>query len=294
MMVVVFDTGELLLYQGYDPGNADTFAQVGRFQIPAPLSVRGHMKYGSDVIIMTQTGYVNLTTVLREDQVSDYPAFSRKISQLVREVGLKYASQYGHECLQTNDGLLIFNVPIGNERSYQYAMNAATGAWTRFTDVPAVTWEQFEQEVYFGAYDGIVYKQFGFSDEGSDIRLSAMPAYQYLNDQGQQKQLTAAQILSTHPDPKLIDIRGYQDFVVPLLQNTTTSPGTGSGIQWDAELWDTEYWSLSSGSTLPTTKGWKNVHAFGYAVTCAVMMSTKYQEIIWRQSGLRYRNAGAH
>jgi hypothetical protein len=294
MMVIVFDSGELLLYQGDDPANADQFAQVGRFQIPAPLAVRGQMKYGSDVIIMTQTGYVNLTTVLREDTVSDYPAFSRKVSRIVRDVGMSYSAQYGHECIQTDDGLLIFNIPIGNERSVQLVRNTATGAWTRFTDIQAVTWEQFSQDVYFGSYDGFVYKQFGFSDNGAEIRLSGMPAYQYLDDPGGQKQLTAAQILSTHPDPKLISLQGYQDFTVPVLQNTTTAPGAGSGVLWDTSMWDAEQWSLSSGSTLPTTKGWRNIHAFGYAVTFAVMMSTKYQEIIWRQSGLRYRKAGAH
>lgn len=294
MLCIVTNIGELILYQGDDPGNVGFFEQVGRFEMPDPLSIRGHMKYGSDVILMTRAGYVNLTTVLREDQVSDYPAFSRKIARLVFDTGSENYENYGHECIQTDGGFLIFNVPLGNDKSQQFVRNAATNGWCRFTNWNAISFQVFNNETYWSGYDGYVYKIFGNSDNGEAIILDALPAYQYLGDQGQQKQITAAQVLTTHPDPKLIGLTGFSDFTIPQLSNTQAPPGNaGSGPFWNAEDWNSVTWSRSGGQTAPTTKGWQNVHAFGFAVTVAVQMQIATQEVIWRQTGWRFRNAGA-
>lgn len=293
IMCIVTDTGELILYQGDDPGNVGFWEQVGRFEIPDPLSIRGQMKYGSDVIIMTISGYVNLTTVLKEDQVSDYPAFSRKIARLVFEVGDQYGQYFGHDCLLSDEGLMIFNVPNSDTESFQYVRNSATGNWTRFTGWDMKSMALHLDDVYWGGADGVVRRVFGFNDCGDPIRLTALPAYHYFDDPGNQKQITAAQVLSTHPDPKLINIEGFADFEIPELPNLSTPPGSTTGVLWDTELWDTVVWSRSGGITAPTTKGWQNVAAFGYAVTCSVRMSIATQEVIWRQTGIRYRNAGA-
>jgi len=293
ILVIVFDTGELLLYQGDDPGNIGFFEQVGRFEMPDPMSLRGQMKYGSDVIIMTRSGYVNLSTVLKEDQVSDYPEWSRKITRLTFDAGAKYFDLYGHECIQSESGFLLFNVPIGNSRSEQFVRDSSTGSWCRFTGIDAITWQVLDTSLYYGAYDGKVYRLFGTSDNGEPIKLDALPAYQYYDDPGNQKHLTAGQIISTHPDPKLIELTGFADFTIPILNNAATPPGATSGAPWNTALWNAEGWGQSGGFLAPSTKGWQNVHAFGYAVTMAVQMQIRTQEIIWRQTGIRIRPAGA-
>ena len=294
MCCAVTDLGELILYQGDDPGNLGFWEQVGRFEIPDPLSIRGQMKYGSDVIIMTKSGYINLSTVLREDQVSDYPAFSRKIARLVFDVGYLYANNYGHECLLSEGGFLLFNVPVSSTQSIQYVMNSSTGAWSSFSEWNTITFALFNDVIYRGDVDGFVRKVGGNNDCGEPIKMTALPAYNYFQDPGQQKHITAAQILSTHPDPKLIGLTGFSDFTIPELSNTTTPPGdTSEGTLWDTELWDTFQWNKTGGVTSKTTKGWQNVSAFGYAVTVAVTMSISTQTVIWRQTGIRYRPAGA-
>jgi hypothetical protein len=294
MLVITFNTGEFILYQGDDPGNLGYFEQVGRFEMPDPLAIRGQMKFGSDVIVMTRDGYVNLSTVLKQDQVSDYPAFSRKIARTVADNGQQYSEFYGHECVLTDNGFLLFNVPTGIASSYQIIRNASTGSWSTMSGLPIVTMEIFNDVLYMGCFDGLVRVLGGTSDSGEPIALDALPAYQYLDNPGSQKQITAAQVLSTHPDPALIGVTGFSDFTVPILSNTTNPPGpAGGGTAWNTELWNTVQWNRSGGPIADTTKGWQNVHAFGYAVTVAVQMKISSQNIIWRQTGWRYRSAGA-
>jgi hypothetical protein len=293
MMCIITDLGELILYQGDDPGNLGYWEQVGRFEIPDPLSVRGQMKFGSDVIVMTKSGYVNLTTVLREDQISDYPAFSRKIARLVNDVGELYVSFYGHECILSDRGFLLFNVPISDTESIQYVRDSSTGSWCRFTKWNAKSFVLFEDVIYHGDVDGFVRKVIGNNDCGEPIELDALPAYHYLGDPGNQKQIQAAQVLTTHPDPTLISLTGFADFDIPQLVNTTAPPGSTSDTPWNTELWNVAMWDRAGGVTARTTKGWQNVSAFGYAVTVAVQMKIASQEVIWRQTGLRFRMAGA-
>jgi hypothetical protein len=292
MICFLFTTGEMMLYQGDDPGNLGYFEQVGRFKIPDPLSNRCAIKYGADVIIMTANGYVNLTTVLRQDQMSDYPEFSRKIARLVDNLGRDYGQFFGHQGVLTDDGLMLFNVPTGFNQAIQYVFNTSTAAWTRFTAWNALTVALVNHEFYFGAPDGYVYHAlFGTDDDGVPIALDAVPAFNYYGDAGAQKHLVAAQILSTHPDPKLINIEGIADFVVPELNNTTAPAGLPSDILWDTALWNTIGWTRTGEGK--TTKGWQNISTFGFASTVVVQMKMQGQTVVWRQSNIRYRNAGA-
>ena len=291
---VLFSTGEILLYQGDDPGNVGFFEQIGRFEIPDPLGRRCWIKFGSDVIIITKNGYVNLTSVLKEEEASDFPAFSRKIARLVFEVGSRYGSLFGHEAILTDYGFLTFNVPVSTEKSIQYIRNASTGAWSRFTDVPALCWETFNDTPYFGSADGFVRVSGGFADDEDPIRLDALPAYHYLDDAGVQKQIVAAQVLSTHPEPKLVELIGWGNFVLPRFVNVTAPGGATEDTLWNEAVWNVDFWNRQGGLFTDTTKGWQNVHAFGYAVTVSVQMAIQSQNVIWRSTGLRYRMAGAH
>lgn len=293
ILCISTDVGELVLYQGDDPGNVGFFEQVGKFEMPDPLSIRGNMKYGSDVILMTIAGYVNLSTVLSTDTLSDYPAFSRKIARFVFEAGNQYAENYGHECIQTERGFLIFNVPVKDDEFIQYVRETSTGNWCRFTNWDAVTFEAFEEETYFGGHDGYVKRVTGFNDNNESITLDALPAYNYFDSPGTQKHLVAAQILSTFPQPKLIGLTGFADFTIPNLQNVQAPPMQTGGVMWDTVLWNTSNWFRSGGQAAATTKGWQNVSAYGFAVTLAVQMKVNAQQVIWRQTILRFKEAGA-
>lgn len=120
-----------------------------------------------------------------------------------------------------------------------------------------------------------------------------MPAFNSLGSRAYQKQLTAASVVSSHSLPASYAYDGLADFSLTLrvtLQDDTTS----SGGDWDTSEWDTTDWSSGGIPTAGSqvTKGWKNCHAIGYAVTVSVRIRQRAQVINWYSTNLQFRKAG--
>ncbi|MGB1373833.1 MAG: hypothetical protein ACPG6R_11980, partial [Aequoribacter sp.] len=62
-LVFLFSEGDVLIYQGTDPGSAADFAKIGAYRIAQPLGRRCAMSLGGDVVLMTTDGYVLLSEV---------------------------------------------------------------------------------------------------------------------------------------------------------------------------------------------------------------------------------------
>jgi hypothetical protein len=302
-LVFVFSTGETIIYQGDDPETAGYFEFVGRYMMAEPLSIRGVSKYGSDTIIMTADGYVALSTIVQEGRLSDVPAFSRLIHSAVTERTQSRAALYGWDCrLFARDGLFVFNVPLSGQTFEQHVMNTVTQRWCRFKNLNVINLEVHQERLFGGTYDGRVLALLeGPSDDGGAINFSCLYAYQYFQDAGIQKHMTAAQIISTHPNPSEIVLTGYADFdavptLVPLpgnfqTQDATWSVNPPSPPSPIGSYWDEEFWAI--GSTPYTTKGWQNISAYGYAVALLVRFALVNDKVTWRSTGLRYHMTGA-
>lgn len=60
----VFSTGEVLLFQGDDPGDANAWQQIGRFYIPTPIGPQCWQISGSASVVSTEVGLVDLARAL--------------------------------------------------------------------------------------------------------------------------------------------------------------------------------------------------------------------------------------
>lgn len=292
-LAFVFSTGEVIVYQGDDPDNTGYWEMVGRYITAQPLSIRGYSKYGADTIIMTKDGYVTLSTILQQGRTSDVTAFSALIHSAVTDATAEYASNYGWQAtLFQRDGLFLFNVPISPSTYEQHVMNTVTKRWCRFTGLNVITMAVHEERLYGGSPDGKVLALLeGTSDLGLEIKFTALYAYQQMENAGTQKRLVAAQIISTHPKPNLIELSGYADYETPVLAPLTV-PATINAAVWDVADWDLADWADDDQSGL-TTKGWQNVSAFGYGVSLLVRFALISESVTWRSTGLRYSMAGA-
>ncbi len=303
-IVFVMDTGEILVYQGDDPESIGFFEMVGRYTTAEPLSVRGHSKYGADTIIMTKDGYVALSTIVQQGRVSDVPAFSRLITDAIQKKTRTNSGFFGWDAeLFSRDGLFIFNVPLAETGIgfNQHVLNTTTMRWCRFTDIKMSCMTVNNERLYGGDPVGNVLLVLdGTSDRGNAIKHTALPAFNYLGNAGVHKHISAAQIISTHPEPWNIELTGYADFnyrFPPIL----ISPPPRRYATWSVlpatpaaavgSYWDEDYWAV--GDEPFTTKGWQNVSAFGYAVSVMVRFLTINGIIKWRSSTIRFNAAGA-
>jgi len=302
-LVIVFSTGEIIIYQGDDPESIGFFEMVGRYITAEPLGIRGVDKYGSDIIIMTKDGYIALSTIVQQGRISDVPAFSRLITDAIKEATSNTYLTYGWDAtLFAKEGLFIFNVPDTQTTFVQHVLNTVTQRWCRFTDIDVNCMVVHNERLFGGTNDGKVLSMMeGTSDAGDPIYFTALPAFNYFGDGGNHKMITAAQIISTHSNPELIDLRGYADFNYPtILPEIPVYVSTGDGV-WSIEpaqpaasvgsYWDEDFWAL--GSSFFSTQGWQNLSAFGYAVSVMVRFAKINEGVRWRSTGIRFNKAGA-
>jgi hypothetical protein len=300
--VVIFNTGEIIVYQGDDPESTGFFEMVGRYVTAPPLSIRGNDQYGADTVIMTEDGYITLSTIIQQGRVSDVPAFSRLIHGAIQSRTATRAGLYGWECtLFAKQSLFLFNVPLSDTSFEQHVLNTVTERWCRFNGLNVNCMGVWEDELFGGTSDGRVLNLLsGTSDEGAPITFEAIPAFNYLGDPGNRKMITAAQVLTTHSNPGEIQLTGIADFNIPTFQDLIQPTGSVEASwsvnpptppQTAGSFWDTDFWA--QGNQQFTTSGWQNVSAFGFAVTVSVRFSKVNESVKWRSTGLRFHLAGA-
>jgi hypothetical protein len=304
-IVFIMSTGEILIYQGDDPQSTGFFEMVGRFKTAEPLSIRGNGKFGSDTIIMTKDGYVALSTIVQQGRVSDVPAFSvlihREIDRVTR-IGHKF---YGWDCeLFSDQSLFVFNVPLsqGGTQFHQHVLNTVTLKWCKFENVNMNCMTIHNDRLLGGDSSGrVIAVMEGFSDMGEPIEFLGLPAFNYLDDAGNHKLISACQVITTHRNPELIELTGFSDFNF-FTPTTVLSPSLMETAVWSinpaipavtlGSYWDEDFWGVSDDAPF-TSKGWQNVTAFGYAVSVMVRFKKINSGVIWRSTGIRFNRAGA-
>ncbi len=250
LFVVIMSTGETLVYSGSDPKT--DFALIGRFNLGAPISIRGSTNLASDRIIITEDGFVNLSTALQVGRASEKGNVSSKIINAAKRATNAWSGNYGWEVLyHDRESLLIVNVPrqIGataaNNVYEQYCMNTNTGAWTRFRGWDAITFTEVDGDLYMGGADGHIRKCFtGPSDDNNPINYLWMPAFNDCGARSNNKQLTFVTLQTNFVSKSNIAMAGLSDFELRAFgqaQIPATTPGTGTF--WDEENWDSAYFS---------------------------------------------------
>ena len=208
-------------------------------------------------------------------------------------------SQYGQfpgwqATLYPAGQLFIVNCPTGETTSFQHVRETSSGGWCEFNGWNAQTFCTFGNRLYFGDADGnVCLADNTAADNGALIQAWGIPAFNALGNRATRKQLTAATIVSSHTRPASFSYDGLSDYSLTLRNTVTDDTATGGG-EWDTSEWDVTEWSTDgipqAGDTV--TRGWKNCHAIGYAVTISVRIRQKAQVINWYSTDLQFRNAG--
>lgn len=258
LFVVIMSTGETLVYEGSDP--ASNFVLIGRFTLGAPLSIRGSTQLASDRIILTQDGWVNLSTALQVGRATDKGNVSSKIVDIVKNLSEQKSELFGWEIFyHDKQSLLIVNVPIYIDASddelniyHQYCMNTNTGAWTRFTGWNAITFSEIGGELYMGGSDGHLRKCFvGASDDGTAIDFKLVPAFTMMESPSNKKKLCFVVLTTNFVNKNKIGIGGLHDFDPRAYGNAQPSDiQIGNTADWDDSYWDEDYWGEISSSTI--------------------------------------------
>lgn len=175
----IMSSGEIILYDGSNPGDANNWSLIGVYKIGSPISVRGIKKVAGDVVIMTDQDFVFFSQVFRSGGLI---LSQSKLSGAAVDAVQDYRSNYGWEIVtypQASTGSwLLFNIPVATNTTYkQYGINTITGAAFELSGMNARTWGTYNDELYFGESTKVMKADDGLNDNGDFIACDCQAAF---------------------------------------------------------------------------------------------------------------------
>lgn len=287
--VFISSEGEVAVYRGTDPSSAATWFKVGVFYMGSPIGQRSANKYAGDVMVVCQDGLNPLSKALLTARITTKTAITDKIQSTISDAVTEYGTLFGWETV-VYAGLnqLILNVPTSSVTSVQYVMNTITGAWSRFTNWNAFSWELVNDNIYFGTNGKVCLAWSGTQDSGATIVANALPAFNYFGKQSQLKQVTMCRpIVSTDGTPSIL-IGINTEF------NSTDPTGvlsytpSASSMIWGSMVWGSMAW----GGSLVTKANWQYASGLGYSLSLHMIVQNNNANFRWQSTDYVIKGGG--
>jgi len=289
-LVFITSQGEVIVYSGTDPSNADKWSLIGVWKLGSPIGKRCLYKYGGDLLVLTYDGLVPLAAALQSSRLDPRVALSNKIQGAIAESTVAYGGNFGWDITYTAKyNALWVNVPVSTGKQEQFVMNTITKSWCRFTGWYANCWEVFQDNPYFGGTDK-VYKAWdsGYADNGANIETACFQAFNYFDARGVKKYFTRARpSLFTNGSPGV-----FVGMNVDFSLNDTATPLTFSapaGALWDSGVWDASVW----GDSLVISNQWQGITGIGYCGSLQFKSISKGTAIEWASTDVVYQTGWA-
>jgi hypothetical protein len=278
--VFVTSMGEVMVYNGTDPDNADTWALKGVWQLGQTFSRRCFFKYSGDLLLLTQDGLVPLASALQSSRLDPRVNLTDKIYFAVSQAATLYYNLFGWQInYYASENMLILSIPTSTGME-QFVMHTITKSWGRFTGIQGYCWEvSGNADMHFGG-DGIVGIFYSsYSDNGANITATAQQAYSYFERPGQLKRFTLVRpiLQSTGGVPNVVCGLSVDFDTQSQLGAVQFNPSTLTDGVWDTSRWDQANWS----GGLITTKVWQGVTGLGFAGSINLNVASRGIELHW-------------
>lgn len=272
MGVFVTSQGQVIIYKGTDPSNANAWSLVGVFDLPTPIGRRCLRRIGSDLMLITIQGVIPLSQALPFDPAATRSvALTNRIQNAMMLAAQSYVSNFGWELVSfPQQGLILLNIPQSEGATQvQYVMNALTGAWTTFNGWNANCFETFNDSLYFGDNTGNVNLAYsGGLDLVNPIRADVKCAFNYLDEPGRLKNAGMIRPFLVADGTLTPTIQIDVDFAdsSPSAPVTVLTP---TGALWDSSLWDAATWSTGAAPVI----NWLSCTALGTALAVRMVVN---------------------
>ncbi len=288
--VFVTSEGEAIVYNGIDPSSATTWKLIGVFRIGKPIGRRCMVKAGTDVIIITQDGFVPLSAILTTDRSqSRLVSLSDQIATAVNDAVRDFKGSFGWQPLLYPKGTqILFNVPQANNEYHQYVFNTITGAPCRFLGQNALCWALLNDDLFFGGLDGKTYKaDTGQSDNGSNVSCDAIQAFSYFGSRRSKKLFTLTEPIfrSTGNPNAAVDFN--TDFNIKL-PTATPQVSLSDAAVWGASFWGVGIW----GTDGIIFKGWRGIRGNGRAGSIRIRIKNVSSNTSWISTTVNFIRGG--
>ena len=298
-LAAISSEGEVSIYQGIDPDNADSWMLQGVYFAGSPVGRRAAARYGGDVMILTEFGVVYMSDLLKSTKVNPSEENSSKyIQQLVSQAVTISRDKFGWQpFVFPGKNMVMVNIPTTGQNFFQFVQNDITKAWSEFIGYEARCWELHQQLPIFGGF-GAVYRAWEqFTDDavvsdtgvvtpGRDIRAEAQTTYSNFGDQVINKHYKMVRPSVLSGGQFSISVAANVDFSFQSTQSpvafSTYEPG-----RWDEDYWDNARWA---GGLLAYSE-WITVRGIGFVVALRVLIQST-SETYWASTDWVYEPGG--
>lgn len=274
--VFVSTEGEVAVYQGIYPGEADTWSKVGVYRIGKPLGNRSFIRGGGDIAVSTSVGLVPLSKAIELDVTSlNVATVSYKIADAWSDaVQIRGLTGWQAE-LWPELKIAAFAPPTPDSVPVPvlFVTNTETGAWSRFTGWQALCFEVFQGRLYFGSPDGKVFiANVSGQDDGQPYTGVVLPLFEDLGTPASAKvaKLARAVVRATTPVNDLVSWHSNFNMSMPAAPSSTPISGTLS--VWDAGQWGLSIWDADSPQVI--SENWRSIGGLGYSCSVSFQVTS--------------------
>ena len=242
----VTSQGEIAVYRGGDPTTSTGFVLIGVYYIGRPVGRRPCVKYGGDLLIITETGVYPMSQGLLTATIDRAQSITDKIQNTISDAVTQYSANFGWEiCLYPTNNALFLNVPMSSTQSVQYVQNTISKQWTKFTGWNATTFADTKLGFFFADGTSVKRAWVGNTDSGSMILCDSLQAFSYFGSPVMNKLFTLVKpYLRTIGSPSVLyglngdfnpqDVTGVLNYIPP-----------AAGMVWGSMTWGTMVWGGS-------------------------------------------------
>lgn len=170
VLVIVTSQGDVIVYEGIDPGDALDWRMSGIYNIGSIIrSKKPTCKVGADLLIQTYGGIVSMTRAIRGAELALSDTFTEKVDE---EYLSDFFDNFGiwQTVLDPKGKFVLVNSEALSGEIHQYVKCLSNGAWVRWSGIEAADWCALGSELYFITKVGGVYRfGVGDTDDGADI-----------------------------------------------------------------------------------------------------------------------------
>ena len=274
-LVAVSSSGDVVVYQGFDPNVFGAFSLVGsRYVGAVPAGRRICSDFGGELVILTHLGLLPISKLFAGIITPD-SYVSAKIGPLIGQELTDRGTSYGWDIkVHPEDKTLVVMTPAeGSSDREQWVFSLISHGWAKHTGVPMNCIAPWKGKFYFGTTDGRVCINDGDVDNNQLTGSTNATAIEWslltgFADQGtpQQKRPSMARPTfmtdGTAPQYSLEARFDYNRAAI----GSITYVSTSSTSTWGSAVWGSSTW----GSGIGTAGWWRGLSGMGSSVALAL------------------------
>lgn len=271
--IFVTTEGEVAVFQGNNPSDANNWSKVGVYRIGKPLGPKAFIRAGGDLVIATTIGFVPLSQAIQRDYAALSPsAVSYPIEVAWNEAVANRGLGWNCEVWPESQMVVVAPPTTIDDPAVMFVANARTGAWAPFTHWDGTCLTVFKGRLFFGSTLGrVVEANVGGLDQGQAYTGRYIPLFE---DMGSPASLKIAELARTviRSAVEINEVVTCQfDYSVTLPPPPAAPPST-LGNEWGNAIWGQSVWGGKMDAII--TQRWQSVSGAGYTMATGYMVTS--------------------